>query len=341
MSASARKPPKLDHVKFVRRVTRAGTVWYAYFNTGQKDGIKPIYAAMPNWGAVGFFDSYAAFNAGRTKRQAKGYSVADLAHEYLQSSEFAKLADNTKLLYRNQLKKVSALACDMPATDFQPSDVREMLDAQEWAAGTENMVIAVIGVIYRWGRRRDKVTCDPVRDIERRKGGEHDPWPDDILEAALSSDDADIRLAVHLLYFTGQRIGDVLKMRWGDIRGGRIFVKQQKTGKIVEPPLAAALQAELDATPKRGVRILEGHRYGPLRRLLQKFTKAKGQETVPHGLRKNAVNVFLEAGCSVAEVASITGQTHAIVEKYAAKVNTRKLSSAAIVKLEAHRNKSA
>lgn len=42
-----------------------------------------------------------------------------------------------------------------------------------------------------------------------------------------------------------------------------------------------------------------------------------------------------------AEVAAITGQTHQIVEHYAAKVNRRRLGKAAIVKLEASRKKSA
>lgn len=56
-----------------------------------------------------------------------------------------------------------------------------------------------------------------------------------------------------------------------------------------------------------------------------------------HGLRKNAVNALLEAGCTIAEVASITGQTFQVVEHYAAQMNRRKLSKAAIVKLDAHR----
>jgi len=58
---------------------------------------------------------------------------------------------------------------------------------------------------------------------------------------------------------------------------------------------------------------------------------------VPHGLRKNAVNALLEAGCTVAEVAAITGQTYGVVEHYAARVNRRHLGKAAIVKLETRR----
>lgn len=74
---------------------------------------------------------------------------------------------------------------------------------------------------------------------------------------------------------------------------------------------------------------------------MQAFTLSLGVKTVPHGLRKNAVNSFLEAGCAIAEVAAITGQTFQVVEHYAAKMNRREMGKAAIVKLDAHRKKSA
>jgi hypothetical protein len=118
-------------------------------------------------------------------------------------------------------------------------------------------------------------------------------------------------------------------------------VRQTKTGKEVEPPLTEALQAELARHPKTMGTVITGINEMGLRRRMQTFTRKLGVETVPHGLRKNAVNVLLEAGCTVPEVAAITGQTHAIVEKYAAKVNRRKLGQSAIVKLEAHRKRPA
>ena len=54
-----------------------------------------------------------------------------------------------------------------------------------------------------------------------------------------------------------------------------------------------------------------------------------------HGLRKSAVVFLLEAGCSDAETAAITGQSRNIVEHYAKQVNQRRLAAAAILKWEA------
>lgn len=333
-----RKPPKIPHVKHVKR----GQKWYSYFNTGQRKDGKPIYARLPELSSAGFWDSYASYKAGRTKRAAAGeYTVSSLAADYLNSAEYADKAENTRNNYRVQIERIKGVWGAFPVNALEPFRVRQVLEAESWGAGTRNMVIAVLAVIYKWGRRNNRTTVDPVKDIDRYEVGEHDPWPEDVLEAGLASDDPTVRLAVHLLYFTGQRIGDVMKMRWGDIRGGYIYVKQTKTKKIVEPPLSAELKAELDRTPKTAVTIVTGINEGQLRRKLQAFTAGHGVKTVPHGLRKNAVNALLEAGCTIAEVSAITGQTHQVVEHYAAKVNRKKLGGAAIYKLDSARGKTA
>ena len=54
-----------------------------------------------------------------------------------------------------------------------------------------------------------------------------------------------------------------------------------------------------------------------------------------HGLRKSAVVFLLEAGCTVAEVAAITGQSMQMVEHYARMVSQEKLAAAAVLKWEA------
>ena len=53
-----------------------------------------------------------------------------------------------------------------------------------------------------------------------------------------------------------------------------------------------------------------------------------------HGLRKSAVVTLLEAGCTDAEVAAITGQSRQMVEHYSRQVNQRKLAASAILKWE-------
>lgn len=331
----AAKLPKLDHVKYVRR---RGKV-YAYFNTGRKKDDKPIYSRLPDPAGPSFYQSYASFKAARDRRAAPSYTVTALADDFAASKTFADLAASSRKNYGFQLAKIKAEWGKFEVDRLEAYFVRKVIEAGRWPAATANMVVAVIGAMYRWGRQNDKATIDPVRDISMQDMGEHEPWPEDVVEAALASENDLVRLGTHLLYFTGQRIGDVCKMRWGDIRDGYIFVRQTKTKKVVEPPLTAELAAELERTPKTGLCILT---VTPetLRAALKKFTAGLGVETVPHGLRKNAVNALLEAGCTIAETAAITGQTHQTVEHYAAQVNRRKLGQSAVVKFDqARRNR--
>lgn len=331
----SRKPAPLEHVKFVK----ARGQWYAYFNTGQtKDG-KPVYAPLPKPHSVGFWDSYASHKAVRAKRSATVYSVAALIQEYFNGSDFAKLAAASQQLYRIQLAKVTSVLGEFPVNDLHPADVRAAIEAERYPPATTNVFLSSITALYAWARRRGKTELRPTADIEREKIGTHKPWPEATLQAGLASDDDTVRLAVHLLYFTGQRIGDVCGMRWNHITEGAIEVRQEKTGKRLHVPLHSRLTTELQRTPKRGLTILADADGKPLRtqrlrRHLQAFTKELGSETVPHGLRKNAVNSLLMAGCTIAEVASITGQTFQMVEHYAKGIEQKGMSKAAMLKFE-------
>ena len=330
------KQLKIPHVKLVRSKGKT----YAYFNTGRKVRGKVVYLRLPDLADTGFWASYAAFKAGRTKRAQVAYTIAALAHDYEASPQFKERATNTQIFYVKIIRRIVAELGKFPVDDLKRSDLRLVLDGPLSALpGMHNAFVKLLAVLYAWGRQRDLTTLEPTKGIAMLAIGSHEPWPDDILEAALAADDATVRLAVHLLYFTGQRIGDICALRWSDARNGKITVVQQKTGKRVRMPMHSDLAAELDKAPRRGITVLTDAAGRPLtqqtlRRALKAFTTDLGAETVPHGLRKNAVNALLEAGCSVAEVSAITGQSYALVEHYAARVNTDKLASAAMLKFE-------
>src|SRR5690606_3768917 len=64
------------------------------------------------------------------------------------------------------------------------------------------------------------------------------------------------------------------------------------------------------------------------------FKVLRERRRVFHGLRKSAVVFLLEAGCTDAEAASVTGQSREMIEHYARQVNQRKLAAAAILRWE-------
>ena len=54
----------------------------------------------------------------------------------------------------------------------------------------------------------------------------------------------------------GQRIGDVLEMRWSDIQDGGFVAHQNKTGKELWGPIRSGLQAALVAASRHSVFLL-------------------------------------------------------------------------------------
>jgi integrase len=330
------KLPSLKYVKFVRS---KGTV-YGYFDTGKRENGKRVYAPLGRFSGVGFHDSYNSMVGHRTRREARPVTVSDLADKFEDSAEFGHLAVATQKLYRYTLKHIRKHLGTFPLDGVKRKHVSEIVNNRLGEQnGTRNAFLAVLGVIYTYARQHDLTESRPASDIKPFKTGEHEPWPVEVLNAGLAAEHDRTRLAIALLYYTGQRIGDVVRFRWNDIRADSINFTQQKTGKPMSVPLHAELAQELARTPKRGLTIITTYEGGPMtdqviRRELKRFAATQGHELVPHGLRKNAVNALLEAGCTTAEVAAITGQSFGIVEKYARRVSQKKLGEAAIFKLE-------
>jgi integrase len=206
--------------------------------------------------------------------------------------------------------------------------------------GKANAILRSLGAIYAWAAKpgRRYVKENIASGVDQFDMGEHQPWPIGLVQMAL--DDPQMRLPVGLLYFTGQRISDVVKMGHGNLARGVLALTQQKTGKklriVIHRQLAEIIEAD---APKDRILFLVNEHGKPLtesglRQRIQKWAKDRGFEIVPHGLRKNAVNALLEAQCTTAEIAAITGQTIQMIEHYGKDHDREHLSRSAVVKFE-------
>jgi integrase len=326
--------------KHVRRKVAKGRTYY-YFATGAKVAGKEVLKRLPDVRDPEFGRALSAAQSGRTRRQTvKGVlMVPALADLYERSPEFRRLADATRRSYELNLDKMRKRLAEVPADALQPKHVRLVHDEMADQTGAANQFVRVLGSLYSWGRKRGHVTAKPTESVELFDETPHEPWPEWLLEQALA--DEQVRLPVALLYYTAQRIGDVCRMRWSDIRDGAIAVTQQKTGKSLAIPFHAELAKLLASAPKEGLTILSANgrkrSEKALRDKLQAWAVERGQKIVPHGLRKNAVIALLGCGCSVAETAAISGQTLQMVEHYAKNRDQAKLAGAAVLRWEGKR----
>jgi integrase len=313
---------------------------YVYFVTARKNAKgNPVLFKLPPKSSPQFGGIYAGCLAARARAESMEaeLTVTDFVRQYERSPKFKALADGSQYLYGIYLRMFAASLPTAPAGEVERSDILAITDKLK--PGAANSFVRTIAALYVWGRKRELVRNAPCEGVDMNEVGEHEPWPEALLMDALSADDAFVRLATHLLFYTAQRISDVSAMRWGDIRGGAIFVTQKKTGTALEIRLHSALVNELARHPKALGTILSGTDGKKLseraiREKLQAFAKGKGFKIVPHGLRKNAVNALLEVGCSVAQTAAISGQTLQLVEHYARRRDQARLGNAAILQWE-------
>lgn len=339
-----------DSLLWVHKKTAKGRTYY-YFDTGAKKGNKPILKRLPDVRSPEFGRSYAAAKAARKRRGG----IEDvrtfewLVGAYEASPEFKSRAEGTKRQYLRHLRYAieafrNAEDKSWPIGILTSNHVLLLRDKYAHQPGTANAILKSLGALFAWAKKpgRGFMKDQLATDIDQFAMGEHEPWPDDLVEAALG--DPEVRLPVALLYFTGQRIGDVAQMGRGKLVGGALRLTQQKTGVTLVIPLHVRLAAIIEAdAPKDALLFLVNEHGKPLtesgiRQRIQKWARGLGFEVVPHGLRKNAVNALLEAGCSTAEVSAITGQDLKTIEHYSKRRDRTHLGQSAILKFE-QRNK--
>jgi integrase len=149
------------------------------------------------------------------------------------------------------------------------------------------------------------------------------------------------RLAFALLLYTGQRRADVVRMGRQHIRNDMLHVKQEKTGVRLEIPIVPELQEILDATPSDNLTFLTLTTGKPFSaevfsNWFRTVCDAAGlQHCSAHGLRKAAARRLAESGCSVHEIAAITGHASLReVARYTAAADQRRLATAAMDKVK-------
>lgn len=333
-------------LKHTKSVIRNG-VEYVYFNSGERRDDRVRYVSLGRKDAVDFGTRYSKALAARSRRDnaLPSMLLPELALEFQRSRDFTqKKSAGTQKTYSVYLRRLSREFDTAPAAALDSSDIYGLIDDMADKPAAIDMLLLAGGQMYAWALKRKLVHRNPFAEIAREDwdASEYDPWPEDLVEAALK--DEKIGLPTALLYFTAQRIGDVCRMRWEDIDGDVIHVRQQKTGKELVIPIHVDLAEALEQAPRRGETILADAKGRmakdqTIRWWLKDFGMRHGHEVVPHGLRKNAVNALLEADCSTAETSAISGQSLRMVEHYAKRRHSARMGRRAISKWERAKNR--
>jgi integrase len=328
-----------EHVHAVKRPSGKTAYYYqAYRNTPRQ---QPRIRLPDDPISPAFWEALQKVKAG----PGQG-AMAKMIDAYLASPKFSEKAVNTQREYRRYLDTLRSLWGDLDPHGVQPMHIAELRDQYGKTPAKANNLVATIGALYAWGIERGFATRNPTHDVSRLGGGEYEPWPEAIWNLAIEHLRPEVRLACVLALYTGQRLGDVLRMQLGDIKDNVVTVKQAKTGKILQIPLHTELRPIVSECRERSAIYLIAKVNGDpfttddLHAMWTREMKKEPQAAIRregyvfHGLRKNACIKLFEVGCTEKEVESITGQSPAMVAHYSKRVNQLKLAKRAMAKME-------
>jgi len=287
------------------------------------------------FGTPAFWKEYADILSQKDKpRVVTSRTFYALIKSYHKSPRYANLKTRTALDYDKHLVFFASIMGDRNPAKMQRKDVIRLRDANADKAYFANYSLRVLRVLMEHCVDLGWRDTNPARGVPELKTvkKEREPWPQELLEAY--RDRCPIgtreRLVMELCVGTGQRIGDVLEMRWSDIQDGAFFVRQSKTKKELWVPILDELQAALDAASRHSVFILTnewGTNRWSYRGVSAAVRKVRDQigalDYDIHSWRYNAACELVEAGCSDDLVAAVTGQSPAMVLHYTKKVRQR------------------
>ena len=227
-------------------------------------------------------------------------SFEPLVEAYKSSPEFASLAQSTKRDYERYLKIILQTWGSLDVGGLLPAHVLALRDSHQEAPGAANALVRTLSSLISWSIPRGYRTDNPCTYVRKLKtGGGWAPWPWEMIEAVRLYGLPWMWHATALALYTGQRQGDVLAMTWGQVNGGLLKVRQEKTGKELAIPAHQRLLSLLTEIPRTSVCILtstrgtpwtsDGFRASWQKALTGPLASIRENGLVFHGLRKASV----------------------------------------------------
>ena len=343
---------RLRGVKPIRKRLADGSIRLYFYHRATMTRL----AGLP--GTAEFAASFA--EAGRAAALSKSAGTVEwLIRQYQASAAWKRLAASTREIAGFNLKAVEARWGSMPLEVVnrvpppgRPSARTVLLNWHEELAAAHpraaDAKLSALNTVFAWAIDRGHIARNPIGTFTRayRANRADLIWLPEHIAAFERVASPEMVLALTLALHTGQRQGDLLALPWSSFDGEAITLRQGKTGAPVFVPATEALRVALTDAPRRSPTILTMASGRPWlkRRFHEVWTETVEAAGITadlhfHDLRGTAVTMLAEAGCTVPEIATITGhsQAHAqkILDRYLAR--TRTLARSAIAKLEDHR----
>ena len=270
---------------------------------------------------------------------------------YRSTELYGDLAAKTQRSYEQGIALVEAWSKERdhpPLAGLQTRHVRELLATIERPA-MRHLAYRTLRLLLSFAVAEGHLERNPARGL-RIKGlrPREIYWTTDQVEAlvraAQSTGRSSLALAAQLAVNLGQREGDILRLAWSQYEAGSFTLRQHKTGRLISIPATAELSDVLAGAGRTSPVIVIAETTGqPYKEdhFRHEFARVREAAGLPDALRfmdlrRTAVVRLGEAGCSIPEIAAVTGhtidRTARILEVYLPR--TAPMARAAVARLD-------
>jgi hypothetical protein len=261
------------------------------------------------------------------------------------------ISDGTRDQYDRYMTTIEAAWGNDPVEALSSETIQGVLDkAFKETPAAGRVFRSTLGRLISWSIPRGYRKDNPVDHTERRDStGTYSPWTPQAFELFFTHARVDLHLAVYSGLFTGQRKVDILNMVRPRDGAGDMPVRAQKTNELVPVQIHSEYKQVIAAQPVDAdnpqVRLhlradgapwsYEGFKTAWGREMEKpQLAIMQEQRWTFHGLRKNAVCMLLEVGCTEDQVGAIVGMSPAMVRHYSKQVSKFRLARSAMALLE-------
>jgi integrase len=264
-----------------------------------------------------------------------------LSVSYYRSPEFRGLKTSTQTVRRNIIESFRVQHGDKPITQLQKRHIKDIIGAKAETPEAANNLLKTLRLLLNYAVSLDMIPTNPAVGVQRYKsrGEGFHTWSETEVaqfEAAYPIGTRE-RVAFAILLFTAQRVGDAVRMGHQHVKDGRIAVRQEKTDTPLMIPMHPELVRILSAAPRNNLTfIVTDHGAAFTAKAFSnwfgKRCRAAGLlHCTAHGLRKTALTRLADAGCTVHEIAAISGhKSLKEIEHYTRNADQARLASQAL-----------
>jgi integrase len=253
-------------------------------------------------------------------------TIGDIVRAYCKSPNFLRLRRNTRRSYEMAITRILDEFGHTPADWIDRRGARGMF--LQWrdemsadAPAMADQVLMVLRTILSWAMDREMVLVNPLLKYKRvnRSARRDVIWSDEQL-AIMDTFPAPLARAGRLALLTGQRQGDLLKLKWSQV-GQTINLEQEKTGARVAIPVTGELASFLTSLQRTSVYVLVNSKGRPwtsngFQSVWYHAMERFGIEGVHfHDLRGTAVCRWYQDGWSISDIAAMTGHMDSQAEQ--------------------------